>query len=112
MNEKDLAMIVEKLVREKEYLESDLLGSYKDGADDVGDDADLATSIANKEFNLSIKNRINSSLFGVVRALKKLDNGSYGICENCEEDIELNRLKARPTSELCILCKELEESAK
>ena len=43
------------------------------------------------------------------RQLKRLEEGEYGICENCEEDIDVRRLEARPVTTLCIRCKEEQE---
>ena len=42
-------------------------------------------------------------------ALRKLDEGIYGICEECEEMISIKRLQARPEAPLCIQCKEAQE---
>jgi|GEM_PF-1688461 len=42
-------------------------------------------------------------------ALARIDSGSYGICENCGEDIELSHLKADPLARFCISCKGLAE---
>ena len=45
----------------------------------------------------------------IDKALKKLDEGVFGICEDCEEPIGIKRLEARPETELCIRCKEDQE---
>jgi DnaK suppressor protein len=46
----------------------------------------------------------------ILNALKKINNGCYGICENCEEEIPINRLKAIPDARNCLSCqKTLEE---
>ena len=42
-------------------------------------------------------------------ALKRMDDGEYGICEECGEDISLARLKARPVTTLCVSCKARQE---
>jgi DnaK suppressor protein len=39
----------------------------------------------------------------------KIKNGTYGVCDECEGEIEINRLKARPVATQCIACKESEE---
>ena len=43
-------------------------------------------------------------------ALKRIDNGSYGVCENCKEDIYIERLRALPSVALCIKCQSKKES--
>jgi DnaK suppressor protein len=45
----------------------------------------------------------------VERALQRLDNGSYGICENCGNPIGKARLQAFPRATLCVSCKQREE---
>ncbi|RME03231.1 MAG: hypothetical protein D6812_05405, partial [Deltaproteobacteria bacterium] len=45
----------------------------------------------------------------IEKSLRKIDMGTYGICEECEEEIGRNRLEARPVAELCIRCKEEQE---
>ena len=45
----------------------------------------------------------------IEKALKKLDEGVFGVCEDCEEPISVKRLEARPETELCIRCKEDQE---
>ncbi|MCP4229952.1 MAG: TraR/DksA family transcriptional regulator [bacterium] len=42
-------------------------------------------------------------------AIKRIDDGTYGVCESCNEDIPVARLRARPHSRLCIECKEKQE---
>ena len=45
----------------------------------------------------------------VLKALKKIDEGSFGVCEECGEEISVKRLEARPETTLCIRCKEDQE---
>ena len=45
----------------------------------------------------------------IEHALKKMDGGEYGLCEECDEQISLKRLQARPEAQLCIQCKEAQE---
>ncbi len=45
----------------------------------------------------------------IDKALAKIEDGSFGICEDCEEQIHSKRLEARPETTLCIKCKEEEE---
>jgi DnaK suppressor protein len=45
----------------------------------------------------------------VERALQRLDNGTYGICENCGNPIGKARLQAFPRATLCVTCKQREE---
>lgn len=54
---------------------------------------------------LRIRDRESKLIRKIQNALDNLDNGSFGICEICEEEIALERLKARPETTLCIRCK-------
>src|SRR5690349_20318082 len=76
--------------------------------DDMLDDVDM-TAV---ERETSMRNRLRSreALFlnKIETALKKLSEGTFGVCESCEEEIELKRLEARPTASLCVSCKETE----
>jgi DnaK suppressor protein len=75
-----------------------------------GDEGDLAASELNLSLTLRLQERQAQLLQKVDRALAKIDGGSFGLCEQCEEDISVNRLKARPVATLCISCKDEQES--
>ncbi len=45
----------------------------------------------------------------IERALQKLDEGTYGVCEGCHNSISARRLRVRPFASLCITCKEIQE---
>ncbi|MDX1604668.1 MAG: RNA polymerase-binding protein DksA [Candidatus Competibacterales bacterium] len=64
-----------------------------------------------EEFSLELRTRDRESklLRKIDKTLRRLDNDDYGYCDSCGEEIGLRRLEARPTAELCIECKELEE---
>jgi DnaK suppressor protein len=71
---------------------------------------DWAAAEQERELGLRIIER-DAALRGEVRlALEKIDNGSYGICESCGQDIEPERLEALPITSLCIECKRREEA--
>lgn len=64
-----------------------------------------------EEFSIELRTRDRESklLRKITKALRRLDNDDYGYCDSCGVEIGLRRLEARPTAELCIECKELEE---
>ncbi len=62
-----------------------------------------------KVLALKLKSRTSFYLKKIEQALERLDEGVFGICEECEESISKDRLFARPTAHLCIKCKESEE---
>ena len=76
---------------------------------DLPDEIDLASSEYIQSFTFRLRGRDRTFLKKIDRALKKLDDGEFGICEECEEPISVKRLKARPETTLCINCKEDQE---
>lgn len=76
---------------------------------DLPDEMDLASSEYLQSFEFRLRGREKSHLIKLERALRKIDQGSFGICEECEEPISKKRLEARPETGLCIRCKEDQE---
>ena len=60
-------------------------------------------------FTLRIRDRERRLIRKIQAAIQRLDEGTYGICEDCGEDISIPRLKARPVTKLCINCKARQE---
>lgn len=69
-----------------------------------GDDMDIAESVVEQEMSMTIRNRSSREILLINEALEKMHKGSYGFCENCEQNIETKRLKARPFVKYCIDC--------
>lgn len=77
--------------------------------DDLADEVDLASSELNQSVSLRLKDRERLVLQKIEAALGKIEAGTYGVCEGCEEPIEMKRLEVRPVAELCIRCMEAQE---
>lgn len=73
------------------------------------DPADRATMESDRAFILRLRDRERRLIKKIQGALKRIEDGSYGICEECGEDISISRLKARPVTKLCIQCKSKQE---
>ena len=73
------------------------------------DPADRATVESDRAFTLRIRDRERRLIKKIREALVRMDNGTYGICEECGEEISLARLKARPVTTLCVSCKARQE---
>src|SRR5436305_9171427 len=86
----------------------------KEGALDEGMDTyDLASEERNREINLIRSDRDRDKLHAIEDALERIEAGSYGICEMCEEEIAPERLEALPFTRLCVTCQsDLEKEAK
>lgn len=69
------------------------------------DPTDRATQESDRTFELRIRDRERRLLNKIREALEKLDNGTFGVCEMCGEEISEARLKARPVTTYCIDCK-------
>ena len=78
-------------------------------SNDVPDIVDLATSDLSLNLNVEIRERERHLLSKIDTSLAKIDDGSFGICDECGEAIGSGRLQARPVTTLCIKCKEEEE---
>ena len=70
--------------------------------------ADSAHATAERSQTLAIVEQLNAHRHEIDAALKRMDDGTYGKCENCGQDIPFERLEARPTATLCVTCKQAE----
>jgi DnaK suppressor protein len=78
-------------------------------SDERLDEVDQASSEYMQAFSFRLRGRERFLMDKIDHALRKIDAGEYGICEECEEPISLPRLLARPEAQLCIQCKEAQE---
>jgi DnaK suppressor protein len=77
--------------------------------DDLPDEMDLASSEYLQSFTFRLRGREKTFLDKINKAIVKIEEGTFGVCEECEEEISLKRLEARPETTLCIRCKEDQE---
>jgi DnaK suppressor protein len=113
MKEIELQHFKELLLRQRADIlnKSDSLKSESSSENlSQGDEGDLAASELSLSLSLRLKERDAQMLLKIDRALGKIEEGSFGLCEQCEEPLHINRLKARPVANLCIACKEEQES--
>lgn len=75
----------------------------------IPDPNDRATLESDRNFELRIRDRERKLINKIREALERINDGTFGICEKCGEDISEARLKARPVTTLCIDCKTDEE---
>lgn len=78
-------------------------------ADDVPDIVDLATSDLTLNLNVEIRERERHLMTKIDEALSRIEDGTFGTCEECGESIQEARLQVRPVTTLCIKCKEEQE---
>jgi DnaK suppressor protein len=80
----------------------DELTSYADPNDRASQESDMALELRNRDRERKLIKKIEQTI-------RNIENDEYGYCEQCGEEIGLNRLQARPTATLCIDCKTLDE---
>ena len=94
-----------QLVHQLEELGAAETGDLRSDIDFGGSFADAAAVTAERTEVLGVVESLKGLLVNVDRALRNIENGTYGTCENCGTEIAASRLEARPASVLCIDCK-------
>ena len=79
--------------------------SLVDNSERSADLLELANFESERGTMLRIRDRESKLIRKIQRALENLEDGNYGICEACEKEIAIERLRARPVTTLCIHCK-------
>ncbi|RZB30206.1 MAG: DnaK suppressor protein [Desulfobacteraceae bacterium Eth-SRB1] len=113
MKKKDIQYFRELLTdRLKELLShaDDTVSGMTAPKENFPDPTDRASLESDRNFMLRIRDRENKLIKKIKKALERIDNGTFGICDKCGEDITIERLKARPVTTQCINCKTKEEA--
>ncbi|MCU0650661.1 MAG: TraR/DksA family transcriptional regulator [Candidatus Omnitrophica bacterium] len=121
LNKKDLGVYRSLLLKRKSEVldaidhasEETIKKSQKDASGDISGYtyhmADVATDAYDREFSLGLVSSERKILSELGDALKKIEDGSYGVCEDCKSPIAKTRLKAIPYARLCVKCQEKRE---
>jgi len=114
MTKKDLKLFQELLGEKRVELlrEADRAvdGMSDEEKENTPDPTDRASLESNRNFMLRIRDRERKLVTKIDEALRRIEDGTYGYCEKCEEAIGVERLKARPVTTLCIDCKSVQEA--
>ncbi|MFI5391062.1 MAG: TraR/DksA family transcriptional regulator [Bacteriovoracales bacterium] len=108
LNQSKIGMILQKLLEEREKIlqtENDK-NRYCLDKNELADPLDEAAINIQASNELRMRNRTVFYLKKINKSLDRILSGNYGECEECEGEINFERLLARPTAELCINCKE------
>ncbi len=109
MNKRQAKKFHELLVKQRRLITQNatraLDGEIRLDPDDIPDELDLASSESALSFTGRLRAREATLLQKIDRALEKITEGTFGVCDNCGEKIGVKRLEARPVAELCIDCK-------
>ena len=95
-----------QLLQEAEQTLNDKIGTEKES---FPDPTDQAVAELDSNFQLRLRGREQKLLKKIDEAMARIDEGSYGVCESCSEQIGVRRLEARPVTTLCIECKTQQE---
>jgi len=109
VDKKTLARFKKILLKEREQIIGEVKqiheSSKEMGQDGIQDIGDEAANIYNKQTLLSLNENERIRLQEVDESLDRIENGTYGICEECGEPIGLKRLEVRPVAKYCVPCK-------
>jgi len=113
MNAKKIAFFKKLLQEQRSVLIHEAqrtVSGMTDSKENFPDPTDRATLESDRNFLLRIRGRERKLILKIEEALERIEDGSFGICEKCGEDISEQRLKARPVTTHCIDCKKKEEA--
>jgi DnaK suppressor protein len=113
MREKDIQYFKEFLTARLEELLSqadNTVSGMTAQKENFPDPTDRASLESDRNFMLRIRDRESKLIKKIKKALARIENRTFGICETCGEDIAIERLKARPVTTQCIECKTKEEA--
>jgi DnaK suppressor protein len=107
---KQAAEMLQDMKRDLSKEMQDRVKGETEGVKDEGRDTyDLASDERDREINFILNDREREKLVAIDEALQRIKEKSYGICESCEGEIQLGRLKVLPFTRLCVKCQEENE---
>lgn len=107
LREKKIQDIRKKLITQREALLTGAVEALNElpGQTVFPDLGDQASAETDRSFMLRLKGREQRLLKKIEDAIERIDNGVFGICDRCGEEIDIKRLEARPVTTMCIECK-------
>ena len=102
---KMLEQQLEELTQKSDATLVELLSS----TDNLADPLDQTSLGIERNFVIRMLDRENKLIMKIKKALQKIEDHTFGICEVCGEEIDIERLKSRPVTELCFGCKTHQE---
>jgi RNA polymerase-binding protein DksA len=100
---------IERLKTEIASSEAAVAGLMRDSGDGAGDEADTGSKNITREYELALAANTRETLSQADRALRRLDEGTYGLCEVCGNPIGKARMQAFPRATLCLDDKQKQE---
>ena len=115
MEQKDIEYfrtLLNNMLEEAQHKGDSTLEDLTDSNELFADPADRASAESDRAFTLRIRDRERRLIRKIQAAIQRLDEGTYGICEDCGEDISIPRLKARPVTKLCTTARPVRKKGK
>lgn len=113
MKDSDIKYFKDILKDRVEQIEKNILASNKGYQDlnslEINDEGDYSLVCSDSLIETSIAKQQKKELDEITYALLKIENGTYGTCEMCEEPVGFQRLKVKPHAKYCIVCREILE---
>jgi len=112
MDQETLAYFKDILLKRLDelYIEAErTVAGMTDNEETFPDPTDRATLESDRNFMLRIRDRERKLIIKIREALQRIEDGSFGVCEMCGDEIGVDRLRARPVTTLCIECKRKQE---
>ncbi|ACI20338.1 MULTISPECIES: RNA polymerase-binding protein DksA [Thermodesulfovibrio] len=111
--QKRILEIKKKLLQQKQQIliDAGIMLSNLPSESNLSEIGDIASQEIDRSFLLRLRDRERKLLKKIEKTLEKINNGTYGICEACGAEIPIERLEARPVTDLCIECKTEQEEA-
>lgn len=111
--QKRILEIKKKLIQQKQQIliDAGIMLSNLPSESNLSEIGDIASQEIDRSFLLRLRDRERKLLKKIEKTLEKINNGTYGICEACGSEIPIERLEARPVTDLCIECKTEQEEA-
>ncbi|OQX13339.1 MAG: RNA polymerase-binding protein DksA [Desulfobacteraceae bacterium IS3] len=113
MKKEDIEYFKELLTNQLEELlhqADDTVSGMTSHKENFPDPTDRASLEADRNFMLRIRDREHKLIKKIKKAIQRIEDGTFGVCDKCGEDINIDRLKARPVTIHCIDCKTKEEA--
>lgn len=116
MKKKELQFFTLSLQNRKRIIFENLQSNSKEVEglhnSEPSDSVDFSVIENNSQIDFAISANLKQELSDIEEALRKIINGTYGICEGCDEMIDVNRLKIKPHAKYCFICRQSLEKGK
>lgn len=109
MRKRDIESLKKALLKQRQALVKENPRTGSDAVPLQGDSADIAALDREQQLGLSLRERTRNMRKLIDDALERIEDGEYGLCLACGEEIPLGRLRIRPVAARCVPCKEKDE---